>query len=97
LTAWILKRDTRQFADADKPHYQAKALLEEDTVETPFLAHLLDNMGVSAVRQPRFAEAEKLLLADAPILAKTGNLEHWRHRPSGGTDNPFCAAGMAVA
>jgi tetratricopeptide (TPR) repeat protein len=66
-----LKRDTRQFPDADKLYNEAKALLEEDPVETPFLAHLLDNMGVSAVRQRRFADAEKLLLQARRIYEQT--------------------------
>src|SRR6185369_1152473 len=57
-----LRRDAGQVQEADKLYSEAQALLAEDPRETPFLAHLLTNMAVSALRKRRFADAEKLLL-----------------------------------
>jgi tetratricopeptide (TPR) repeat protein len=70
-----LKRDTNQFLEADKLYVEAKALREDDPVETPFLAHLLNSMGVSAIRQHRFADAQVFLLRARRIYERSVGTE----------------------
>ncbi|MBZ5621576.1 MAG: tetratricopeptide repeat protein [Acidobacteriia bacterium] len=65
-----IRRDNRQFVEAGRLYQQALALLESWPVETIALAHLLDEMGVSAMRQNRLVEAEPLFLRARRIFER---------------------------
>ena len=65
-----VKRDSRQFAEAERLYNLVLAMRERETPDSPLLAEALDEMALSALRQGRAGEAEPPLLRAQRIFGR---------------------------